>query len=220
MVKILNPLYRKTLVKCRRFLSDPIDITKGVHQGNVLSPMLFNIFINDVGDTFSENDVPVLHNSKVSHLLYADDLLLLSTTAEGLQHNITKVHNFCKQWGLSINIDKTKIIVFSKSGRTCADRFNFIVGQTNLECVNSYKYLGVEISANGKFLTAEKNLSLKASRALFSIKQSIFDNSIKPSAVLRIFGCLIKPIALYNSEIWVGYKSCYQKKSIDEMFDM
>ena len=54
-----------------------------------------------------------------------------------------------------------------------AYRFYFIVGQTNLECVNSYKYLGVEISANGKFLTAEKNLSLKASRALFSIKQSI-----------------------------------------------
>ena len=89
-----------------------------------------------------------------------------------------------------------------------------------MECVNSYKYLGVEISSNGKFLTAEKNLSLKASRALFSIKQSIFDNSIKPSAVLRIFDCLIKPIALYNSEIWVGYKSCYQKKSINEMFDM
>ena len=34
----------------------------------MLSPMLFNIFINDVGDSFSENDVPVLHNSKVSHL--------------------------------------------------------------------------------------------------------------------------------------------------------
>ena len=43
---------------------------------------------------------------------------------------------------------------------------------------------------------------------------------IKPSAVLRIFDSLFKPIALYNSEIWVGYKSCYQQKTIDEMFDM
>ena len=52
------------------------------------------------------------------------------------------------------------------------------------------------------------------------MKQSIFDNSVKPSAVLRIFDCLIKPIALFNSEIWVGCKSCYQKKSINELFDM
>ena len=207
-------------VKCNHFLSDPIDISKGVHQGNVLSPLLFNVFINDIGDTFTENDVPVLQSSSVSHLLYADDLLLLSTTADGLQHNITKVQEFCKQWGLSINIDKTKIMIFSKNGRACKDRFQFIIGHSILECVNSYKYLGVEISANGKFLIAEKNLSLKASRALFSIKQSIFDSSIKPSAVLRIFDSLIKPIALYNSEIWVGYKSCYQKKTIDEMFDM
>ena len=43
---------------------------------------------------------------------------------------------------------------------------------------------------------------------------------MKSSAVLCIFESLIKPIALYNSEIWVGYKSCYQKKTIDEMFDM
>ena len=111
-------------------------------------------------------------------------------------------------------------MVFSKSGRICVDHFQFMVGETNLECVSSYKYLGVEISANGKFLTAENNLSLKASRALFSIKQSIFDNSLNPSAVVRIFDSLIKPIALYNSEIWVPYKSCFQRKSLDDIFEM
>ena len=43
---------------------------------------------------------------------------------------------------------------------------------------------------------------------------------MKPSAVLKIFDDLIKPIALYNSEVWVGFKSCYQKKSIEEMFEV
>ena len=184
-------------VKSRHFLSDSIAITKGVHQGNVLSPLLFNVFINDIGDSFSETDVPSLHSFNISHLLYADDLLLLSTTAEGLQSNINKVQEFCKQWGLSINIDKTKIMIFSKNGKATGDHFQFTVGNSTLEYVNSYKYLGVEISANGRFLLAEKNLSLKASRALFSIKQSIFDSSIKPSAVLRIFDSLVKPIVLY-----------------------
>ena len=76
------------------------------------------------------------------------------------------------------------------------------------------------MAANGKFLVAEKMLSLKASRALYSIKQSIFDSTIKPSAVMRIFDSIIQPIALYNSELWAGYKTCYQNKSLAEMFDM
>ena len=58
-------------------------LTKGVHLGNVLNPLLFDIYINDIGDAFSEIDAPVLHSSKIIHLLYADDLLLLSTIAEG-----------------------------------------------------------------------------------------------------------------------------------------
>ena len=207
-------------VKCKHFMSEPIKILKGVHQGNVLSPLLFNIFINDIGDDLTENAVPVLHTSKISHLLYADDLLLLSTTEDGLQHNIDRVTSFCKKWGLSINTDKTKVMVFSKSGKANEKYGKFTIGQTLLENVDQYKYLGVDISANGRFSIAEKNLSMKASRALFSIKQSIFDKTIKPSGVLRIFDSLIKPIGLYGSEIWLGYKSCYQNKSLDAMFDM
>ena len=118
------------------------------------------------------------------------------------------------RWGLAINVDKSKVVIFSKNGRVSKDRFMFSVGQTCLECVDQYKYLRVNVAAN------EKMLSLKASRALFSIKQSIFDSTIKPSAVMHIFDSLIKPIALYNSEIWAGYKTCYQNKSLDEMFDM
>ncbi|MCU7801324.1 MAG: hypothetical protein KZQ70_14625 [gamma proteobacterium symbiont of Lucinoma myriamae] len=207
-------------IKCKHVMSGPIEVTKGVHQGNVLSPLLFNVFINDVGDEMMNTHAPILHESKSSHLLYADDLLLLSTTENGLQHNIDKINEFCNKWGLSINADKSKIMIFTKNGRVAKERYRFTIGQNCLEHVNEYKYLGINISASGKFSIAEKNLSLKASRALFSIKQGIFDNSIKPSAVLRIFDALIKPIALYNSEIWIGYKSCYQKKTIDEMFDM
>lgn len=208
-------------VKCKHFMSDPIEISKGVHQGNVLSPLLFNIFVNDLGDNMVTTDSPLINDAKVSHLLYADDVLLLSTSEIGLQQNISKVNEFCKRWDLSINTDKSKVMIFSKNGHVNKNHYKFVVDQNHLECVNQYKYLGVNVSANGKFLAAEKQLSLKASRALFSIKQGIFNtDNITPSAVLRIFDALVKPIALYNSEVWVGYKSCYQRKSVEEMFDI
>ena len=207
-------------VKCKGVLTEPILIKQGVHQGSVLSPLLFNIFINDIGDDLLLDDAPMLHDSKISHLLYADDLVLLSTTEIGLQNNIDRVNAFCKSWGLAINIDKSKIMVFSKAGRVSKDKFRFNLGGEEMEYVNHYKYLGVNISNTSKFSVAEKNLSLKANRALFSIKQSIFDKDLKPSAILSIFESLVKPVALYGSEIWTPYKPCYRNKTLDEMFEM
>ena len=63
---------------------------------------------------------------------------------------------------------------------------------------------------------AEKHLSLKANRALFSLKQSINGKGLKPSAVLHIFDILINSIALYDSEILTAYKPCYRGKSSDD----
>ena len=82
-----------------------------------MSPRLFNIFINDIGDAVSEQDAPLLLDHRIAHLLYADDLLSISTTPKGLQYNIDKVNEFCNNWGLSVNVDKSKVMIFSKSGR-------------------------------------------------------------------------------------------------------
>ena len=73
--------------------------------------------MNDIGDDLLLDDAPILHDSRISHLLYADDLVLMSTSEIGLQSNIDRVNTFCKLWGLSINVSKSKIMVFSKSGR-------------------------------------------------------------------------------------------------------
>ena len=99
-------------VKCRHLMSDPINITKCVHQGHILSLLLFDIFTNNLCDDIINVKAPILRYTRISHLLYADDSLLLSTSESELQQNINKVNEFCGWWGLLINPDKSKIMMF------------------------------------------------------------------------------------------------------------
>ena len=150
--ELIKSMYQNSIsrVKCKNTLTDSIDIKQGVHQGSFLSPLLFNIFINDIGNTLLTDDAPIVYDSKVNHLLYADDLVLVSTTEEGLKSNIDRVHEYCTKWGLAINTEKSKVMTFSKSGRMPKDRFKFVIGTNDIEYVNQYKYLGVIFTSNGK----------------------------------------------------------------------
>ena len=99
-------------------LSDVFSSSVGVFQGDNLSPNLFKIFINDMTKLFDSSCCPVSLGSRLlNSLLYADDFLLLSESADGLQNCMNKVDNYCLNWGLEINYDKSKVMIFNKSGR-------------------------------------------------------------------------------------------------------
>ena len=96
-------------VKLPSDLSQIFTTSCGVKQGCNLSPTLFNIFLNDCPDIFGEiSDHPIdIDGVKLNCILYADDLMLISETAEGLQNCLNKLDSYCQQWNLSVNISKT-----------------------------------------------------------------------------------------------------------------
>jgi hypothetical protein len=114
-------LNNSVCVRVEGQLSDAFQTRMGVMQGNNLSPLLFNLFIDSLPDEIckSGSDPPQIGNVSVPCLFYADDLVLLSTTADGLQNALNTLELFCNRWRLSINIAKTKVIIFNKSGRIC-----------------------------------------------------------------------------------------------------
>ena len=88
-----------------------------------------------------------LNSLKLSCLLYADDIVLLSETAEGLQNSLDKVSQYCKKkWGIEINIDKTKSLVFNNTGRLFP--VTFMIDNQLIENVKQYRYLGVMFNAS------------------------------------------------------------------------
>lgn len=81
--------------------------------------------------------------------MYADDLILLSETKEGLQKSLNALAKFCKDWGLDVNISKTKVMIFNKSGKNLNHNHNFTFNDCDLEVVNRYRYLGIIFQPSG-----------------------------------------------------------------------
>ena len=103
------------IIKNNGSFSKPIKSNTGVKQGCNLSPLLFNIFVNDIHDIFSESCNPLKMNStQISSLSFADDLVILSETSVGLRNSLNKLETYCKNWGLAINSKKTKVVIFNK----------------------------------------------------------------------------------------------------------
>ena len=75
-------------------------------------------------------------------LLYADDIVLIGLSEEALQLMLDKLQEWCTKWRLTINKDKTKIVLFGPVAIQCT-QFNFKCGDLVLDLTDTYKYLGL-----------------------------------------------------------------------------
>ena len=104
-------------------------------------------------------------------LLFADDLVLIAKSAKDMQTLLNKMHSYRTEWKLNVNINKTKVMIFSKKKENCNVEFKY--GKNVLEVVESYTYLGLNLSCNGKLKLAIETLSNQATRAIFWDKEII-----------------------------------------------
>ena len=140
-----------SVVKWNNSFSETFLVPSGVRQGSVLSPYFFVIYIDDL--------ILMLRNLKVgchvidifiACIVYADDICLLAPCRSALQLLLDTCEAYGKQWCLTYNPTKSKIMIFGPT--ICPPTFRMY--GDNLRITNEYKYLGVTVVAGSSFSTS------------------------------------------------------------------
>ena len=140
---------RTQYVSVNGTISNPNTILSGVPQGSILGPLLFLLFINDMSDS--------IINSTVD--MYADDTLIyfchndVKTIETCLTDDLASLSKWLDDNLMKVNVSKTKVMLLGTSARTSKiNNINVVMNNCTVEKVNSFKYLGVNIDANLKWI--------------------------------------------------------------------
>ena len=191
-------------------LSDYFVSFSGVRQGENLSPFLFALFVNDIEQFLLQSGCTPIELRgpdfqiflKLLIIMYADDTVLFASSKENLQVCLNGLKGYCDKWKLQVNADKTKIIIFSNKKANSENTFT--MGDTNIEVVDEFKYLGVTFKFNGDFNINIEAIKEQGNRAIFSLIKKARKYSLPVDLQFDLFDKMVMPVILYGCEIW-GY---------------
>ena len=177
-------------VKWNNFLSRTVPVKSGIRQGVILSPVFYNIYIDDVINSLQESDLSChLGKEYVGCIVYADDILLLSASVVQLQRML----HLCVECGdkLDIIFNASKSVLF-KVGKVFREKLdNLYLGMKVLCWCDHFKYLGTHFISD-PFLKADISQSVRKfmpQRMQFTVILDLY---------LNFHGCLFLSRILYH----------------------
>lgn len=204
LIRMIKSLYdnQAAVVRTESGDSDSFKVGKGVRQGCILSPILFNLYAEAVmREALQDDDEDEMNagirmgGRRIKDLRYADDTTLLADSKESLEELLAKVQSASNKAGLYLNVKKTKVM----SSRDLSD---FTVGTDNIEVVKNFNLLGSNIAMDGN-CKAEIQRRLALGRTAMSAMNKIWksrDISIKTK--IRLVTVLVFPVVMYGCESW------------------
>ena len=172
-------------------------ITCGVPQGSVLGPLFFILYVNDMQ-----------HAVKGAHLqLYADDTVIHVTDKDSkgavtkLQPALNRFSKWCTANKLTLNASKTKLMIFGTRSKIKKAKNSVVrVGDTPLQIVPTYKYLGVTLDSTLSF-----NCQVNSTLSMVVYKTNLLSKIRKflnEKVALKIYKSMILPYFDYGDVIY------------------
>ena len=198
--------FREQSVLVKGEKSAPVSVMSGVPQGTVLGPLMFLIYINDIGLSI-----------KSCIRLFADDTLFYATVsskddANTLQQDLDSLVTWTTSWQMSLNPDKCKTLNVYRSKNPITHQY--MMNGVPLDTVSHHRYLGVELSSNLDWSLHIENIIGKANRSLGFIRRNLYScpESVKSQAYLT----LVRPCLEYASSVWDPHtqKHCHDIEGV------
>ena len=181
----------KAKVRSGSDLTDSFMCPRGLKQGDICSPILFSMFIDELANEIMKRGrhgiqlTPYL--VQIFILMFADDVILASYTVCGLQNQLNIVWETAERLGVAVNLDKSNIIVFM-NGDHIVSCEKCVYGENVMTVVNQYKYLGIYLSTRLTFSHALNDMAQRAKKGvvgIFKLLWSLGERS--PSIFFKLF---------------------------------
>lgn len=211
LICLMRNLYsdQEAAVKTLYGTTEWVKIEKGVRQGCILSPYLFNLYAEYImrNAKLDETEIGVkIGGRNINNLRYADDTTLMAESEEELKYLLLKVKEESTKAGLRLNIKKTKIMATKPITSWHID------GET-VEVVPSFIYLGSKITADGDCSHEIKRRLLLGRKAMANLDNIFKSRDVTLRTKIRIVKAMVFPVAMYGSETWTVRKA--ERRRID-----
>ena len=209
LINVIKAIYDKgggnVLYKGK--LSSLFEIVTGVRQGCLLSPFLFLLAIDWIMKNCEDNNgIQWTLENLLGDLDFADDIALATSNRNQMQRKTSKIVETSSKIGLQINIPKTKILRINATSQE-----PILIGQHNLEDVDSFEYLGSKIDETGG-TEADIKARINKSRSAFACLNKVWNSkNLSVKTKLRLFKSNVLSVLLYGAETWFLNKTQVSK---------
>jgi len=218
-MRIVRALYRdqRAAVRLSEGTTNWFSIKRGVRQGCVMSPDLFNLYSEMILRDLEDRPEGIIVNGvKINNLRYADDTVLLASSAEDLQKIFDVVVAASAKLGQHVNAKKTKTMVISKLEIPPACQIQH--QSTTITQINYFNYLGSVVTSDARCKKEIRRRISLAKDAFSRLRNILTDRKLSKKIKVRLLKAYVWSTLLYGCEAWTFTKETRRNIEAAEMW--